>query len=172
MQQISLNSRKDDAMTTPDIDQLFRVHGPQLRRVVGSDVRASRATIEDACQVAWVRLIDQRHRVRGESALAWLTTTAVREALLQVADAGRRDSLEAMAGDSGESIGLPPDTRFAEGADARDRLRALNSLPLRQRRLMWLQGLGLSYAEMAEHERCTRRTVERQLLRAKHLVAA
>jgi RNA polymerase sigma factor (sigma-70 family) len=159
-------------VTTPDIDRLFRAHGPRLRHVVGSDVRASRATIEDACQVAWVRLIDQRHRVRDESALAWLTTTAVREALLQVADAGRRDSLEAMAARNGEPIALPTDTRFAAGADARDRLRALDALPLRQRRLMWLQGLGLSYAEMAEHERCTRRTVERQLLRAKHTLAA
>ena len=33
---------------------------------------------------------------------------------------------------------------------------------------MWLAGLGLSYAEMADYTHASRRTVERQLLRAKH----
>jgi DNA-directed RNA polymerase specialized sigma24 family protein len=35
---------------------------------------------------------------------------------------------------------------------------------------MWLQGLGFSYGEMAGREGCTKRTVERQVLRAKRSI--
>jgi DNA-directed RNA polymerase specialized sigma24 family protein len=48
----------------------------------------------------------------------------------------------------------------------------LRALPIRQQRLLWLHALGLTYTEMAAHEGCTRRTVERQLLRAKRGVRA
>ena len=48
-----------------------------------------------------------------------------------------------------------------------EQLHVIGTLPIRQQRLLWLQGLGLSYAEMARHESCTPRTVERQLLRAR-----
>ena len=43
----------------------------------------------------------------------------------------------------------------------------LAALPARQRRLLALQAFGLSYAEIAQREGCTPRTVERQLLRAR-----
>ena len=49
----------------------------------------------------------------------------------------------------------------------RERIRELGRLPERQQRVVWLHAFGLSYVEMATHEGCTRRTVERQLLRAR-----
>jgi RNA polymerase sigma factor (sigma-70 family) len=57
-------------------------------------------------------------------------------------------------------------------AEERQRLVDLDRLPERQQRLVWLQGLGLSYVEMAEREGCTTRTVERQLLRARRTMRA
>ncbi len=58
-------------------------------------------------------------------------------------------------------------TSLEELVEQRARLETIGRLPERQQRLMWLQGLGLSYTEMAEHEGATPRTVERQLMRAK-----
>jgi DNA-directed RNA polymerase specialized sigma24 family protein len=51
------------------------------------------------------------------------------------------------------------------------RLRALDRLPERRRRLIWLQGLGFSYAEMAGVTGDSPRTVERQLRRARQELA-
>jgi DNA-directed RNA polymerase specialized sigma24 family protein len=51
--------------------------------------------------------------------------------------------------------------------ELRDRLAELRQLPERQQRLVWMHAAGLTYLEMAERTGDTRRTVERQLLRAK-----
>ena len=54
-----------------------------------------------------------------------------------------------------------------EVLEQRERLDSLRTLPERQQRMLWLQGLGLSYDDIAARTGCTSRTVERQLLRAK-----
>ena len=54
-----------------------------------------------------------------------------------------------------------------ELVDLRERLHEVRRLPERQQRLVWLHAFGLSYTEMAAHEGCTPRTVDRQLLRAR-----
>jgi DNA-directed RNA polymerase specialized sigma24 family protein len=59
-----------------------------------------------------------------------------------------------------------------ELVEQRQRLADISRLPARQQRLVWLQGVGFSYDEMAEREGCTPRTVERQLLRAKRTMRA
>ena len=51
--------------------------------------------------------------------------------------------------------------------EQRAKLASIGRLPNRQQRLVWLQGLGFSYGEMADREGASARTVERQLLRAK-----
>ncbi len=38
--------------------------------------------------------------------------------------------------------------------------------------MLWLHGIGLSYADIADSTGCTLRTVERQLLRAKRTMRA
>ena len=50
---------------------------------------------------------------------------------------------------------------------ARLRLELLQELPERQERLIWLQGLGFNYPEMATETDMTVRTVERQLMKAR-----
>lgn len=159
------------SVSHPEIERLYRQHAPRLERTVRIGVRAPEATIEDACQTAWGQLLDHRERVGADGALPWLARTAVREARRLSRHDGRSLSLEALSEENGEGW-APAVYTTDERLEHRERLCALRALPVRQRRLMWLQGLGLSYVEMAVYERCTRRTVERQLLRAKRAAGA
>jgi DNA-directed RNA polymerase specialized sigma24 family protein len=57
-------------------------------------------------------------------------------------------------------------------AEQRERLAELRALPRRQQQMLWMHAFGLSYREIAVETKCTERTVERQLLRAKRAVRA
>lgn len=150
-----------------ELGQLYAQLGQRLKRVVRAGVRAPDAVVEDACQVAWSRLLRYRERVRAETALGWLSATATHEALKLVGDEAREASLEHELEQRGEGAigGLVPGPE--DQLQARERLDCLAGLSARQQRLLWLQAIGLSYEEMARHERCTLRTVQRQLLRAR-----
>jgi RNA polymerase sigma factor (sigma-70 family) len=150
-----------------DVDRLYRRLAGRLEQIVRGDVHAPDPVIEDACQVAWGRLIDHSDRVRRETALGWLAATAVHEAFKLVRRSRREVSLEATVEAGGESPLTRPDPGPCELVMQRDRIGGLAELPARQQRLLWLQALGLSYAEMAAHEGCTTRTIERQLARAR-----
>jgi RNA polymerase sigma factor (sigma-70 family) len=156
-----------DRFGATDIGELYRSLATRLERIVRRDVRAPDAVIEDACQFAWSGLVKHHGGVRREAALSWLATTAVREALRLIRCDGRELSLEAAIELAGETVVHADLPGPEELLDQLQRLERIGALPVRQQRLLWLQGLGLSYDEMATHEGCTTRTVERQLLRAK-----
>jgi RNA polymerase sigma factor (sigma-70 family) len=148
---------------TPDeLGELFRANAEQLRQIVRFSIRAPDAVIDDACQVAWTRLISRREGVRGETALAWLATTASREALKLLRRSWREMPLEQLVERHQIALSVPEQT-----IEFWDRLDKLRSLPRRQQRLVWLQGLGLSYSEMAGYTGDSERTIERQILRAR-----
>ncbi len=149
-----------------ELADLYATLGGRLTQIVRHDVRAPDAVIEDACQCAWSRLIDHRERVRRETVLAWLVTTAVREALRLIRRERRYVSLDDLLERSGDGVAAAS-APLEDLVERRARLDAIRALPERQRRLVWLQGLGFSYAEMAGYTGATTRTVERQLLRAK-----
>lgn len=150
-----------------DLDDLYRRLAPRLRQIVRSDVRAPDPVIEDACQIAWSRLIRHSEEVRREAALSWLATTAVREAFKLSRRDRRELSLDAELERTGE-LPLPSSVPGpAELLELRDRLAEVGGLPERQQRLVWMHAAGLTYVEMADRTGDTRRTVERQLLRAK-----
>ena len=128
---------------------------------------ASGAVIDDACQFAWIRLLHHRHRVERERAVSWLITTALHEVFKLVRRAGHDLSLEQLMEET-------DDLRISRSAPApeetvgpRLRLELLRDLPERQERLIWLQGLGFSYPEMATETGVTVRTVDRQLTKAR-----
>jgi RNA polymerase sigma factor (sigma-70 family) len=157
-----------------DVAALYRAEAASVRNFVHAHVVASPAMVEDACQVAWCRLVIHRARLQPETARAWLVRVAVNEVLRAMRRERREWSLEAIAEGDGRSeidghmsaIERPPDPAD-DVVERRVRLEAIRALPMRQRRLLWLQGLGLSYREMAGETGMTRRTVERQLLRAR-----
>jgi RNA polymerase sigma factor (sigma-70 family) len=153
-------------------DELAELYGAlavRLRRIVGCQVRAPDALIEDACQSAWGTLVSKPGQVRRETALGWLVRTASREALKLLRSDRRAVSLEALIALTGPDD-APPWALTAsveEEVEQRVKLASLTRLPERQQRVLWLQGLGFSYAEMATETGASLRTVERQLMRAK-----
>jgi RNA polymerase sigma factor (sigma-70 family) len=166
-----------------DLDAVARLYAEEavrVRRIVRMSVMAPPAVIEDACQVAWSRLLIHRARLRRESARAWLVRVAVREAVKSIQRERRERSLEALLEQGGRSVAsgstdtgmtLPTPALIEDLVEQKHRLESIRLLPERQRRLVWLQGLGLSYREMAGETGMTRRTVERQLMRARSSLA-
>jgi len=146
-----------------DVGDLYRALAPRLEQIVRGDVRASDALVEDACQFAWARLLHHAGRVRSEAVLSWLATTAVHEAYKLIRRRDRELSFE----DAGNGALRAPAANLEDVLARRERLRSIRKLTERQQRLLWLQALGLSYAEISAHTGCSLRTVERQLLRAK-----
>jgi RNA polymerase sigma factor (sigma-70 family) len=163
-----------------DVARLYVEEAVRVRRIVRMSVTASPAVIEDACQVAWTRLLIHRARLRRESARAWLVRVAIREVIKSIQRERRERSLEALLEHGGRSAAggsadagmtLPTPALIEDLVEQKNRLDSIQALPERQRRLVWLQGLGLSYREMAGETGMTRRTVERQLMRARSSLA-
>jgi RNA polymerase sigma factor (sigma-70 family) len=162
-----------------EVARLYREEAVRVRKLVRTRVVASPALIEDACQIAWCRLLIHRARVRRESACAWLVQVAMHEVLKAMNRERREHSLEAMQrrdgrpdlGRDAEPAMAPAPMPIEDLVEHRVRLDSVRALPDRQRRLVWLQGLGLSYREMAGETGMTRRTVERQLMRARSSLA-
>jgi RNA polymerase sigma factor (sigma-70 family) len=150
-----------------DVGAVYVSSAAKVRRLVRHSVRAPEPVIEDACQTAWTRLVRDRTRVRSDTAVAWLVTTAVREAIRMTRRAGRELFLEDLLDDSGELPDLDGRPATDEVVECRLRLQSLQALPDRQQQFVWLQALGWSYAEIADLTGATPRTIDRQLLRAR-----
>jgi RNA polymerase sigma factor (sigma-70 family) len=152
-----------------EVADLYGALAGSLRRIVAGQVTAPDAVIEDACQFAWSTLLRHRDRVRRQTALGWLARTALNEAFKLIRSERRELSLDELL----ERVGAhnaPPwalTPSVEEQVEQRARLASLSALPERQQRAIWLQGLGFSYTEMTGCTGWSRRTVERQLMRAK-----
>ena len=152
------------------IDKLETIYpqlAPQLEKVVVSNLSLSDAVLEEACQVAWGQLALRRSTVAPGHELPWLATTAMRVALRLLRSARDDVSLD----DEEEhdhlveigAVDPGPESRL----EARARLAAVQQLPVRQRRMVLMHGFGYGYEEIAERTGDSRRTVERQLSRAR-----
>lgn len=153
-----------------DIARLYRELSPDLERVVRSVVICPETIVEDACQFAWSRLLHNRLAVRRETALGWLSKTAIREAFKLSRRRAQELSLDEAVSQGLDVVAGTPEPW--ELIACREQLGRVRELPVRPRRFVWLQALGLSYAEMAAHEHCTWRTVDRQLSRARKALGA
>ncbi len=155
------------SVAADELEGLYLALSRRLEQLVRMDVRAPEAVIEDACQIAWIGLVRHSGRVRRDAVLSWLATTAVREAYRLTRRESRELSLDAALEQADGLPGLPRSPGPHEVLEQRERLAEIRALPQRQQRLLWLHAFGYSYTEMAAHDGITRRTVERQLLRAK-----
>jgi len=153
-----------------DIERLYRELSPALERIVRHVVCCSDAVVEDACQFAWSRLVYHRSRVYRETALGWLATTAIREAFKLARRNARELSLDEALEGGADPVATEPEPW--EVIARREQIVAVSRLARRPQRFVWLHALGLSYAEMAEHEHCTTRTVDRQLSKARKELCA
>jgi RNA polymerase sigma factor (sigma-70 family) len=160
-----------ELVQSDEIAELYRALSGRLERIVRVSIRAPEPVIEDACQIAWSRLVDRQDQIRRETALAWLATTARREALKVLCRQRRELSLEELGEDAPETP-AGAQTTVEEIVEHRARLGSISQLSERQQRLVWLQGLGLSYVEMAGYTGASTRTVERQILRARRTLRA
>jgi RNA polymerase sigma factor (sigma-70 family) len=146
---------------------LFKTHAARLSTKVRAVVCTSPANVEDACSFAWLQLL--RYQPARESALAWLCTTAIREALRLDRRAKRTVSLEddelPSLVDRRQDLDRQIDVLFAREAIAAARLRP------REARLVGLRVCGYDRRAMAELTGESERTVDRQLVRAQRKLA-
>jgi RNA polymerase sigma factor (sigma-70 family) len=150
-----------------EVAKLYARSASLVRGQVCSEVSAPEAVIDDACQFAWIRLLHHRHRIASDRAVSWLITTALHE-VFKLVRRDRRDlSLEQLLEETDDLRINRTAPAPEEAVAAHLRLELLHELSERQERLVWLQGLGFDYPEMAIEAGMTRRTVERQLMKAR-----
>jgi RNA polymerase sigma factor (sigma-70 family) len=147
-----------------DVAQLYEELAPRLRSIVLRDVNAPAAVIEDACQVAWYRLVRHAHRIERQGALSWLARTAVHEAIKLARRDQRELSLEARTDEDGELNIASPNPGPHEQIEWREHLALVDRLPVRQQWFLWLFAMGHTYEDIAARQAgLTKRTVERQI---------
>jgi len=127
-----------------DEDSLYREHHRHLVKAVRRQVNLPPELIEDACQTAWAIFL-RRQPERGPTLFAWLRTVAVHEAYT-LSRTHARDALP----EDGQLERLAGHEPLADQLEARRALRALASLPDRQRRYATLKALGFSYDEVRQ----------------------
>jgi RNA polymerase sigma factor (sigma-70 family) len=158
-----------------EIAAFYSRESGRLLRLVRRDLRVDSHTAEDACQTAWVALLRRDDIPLDSRGLAWMRlvarTAGYRAARGRETPAG---SFQVPAGQT-EAGELPEpaaaDSGLLERALERERYEQrraeLLSLPVRQRQMLGLHGAGLTYEQIATRMGDSRRTVERQLLRAR-----
>ena len=152
-----------------DEDTLFEALAAELVRIVQRLVNTDPATVDDACQFAWLQLL--RCQPERRTVRAWLITGARNEAL--TLDRKRR-RLEPMSIGECEPGCHPepavPTDACALAIDLDEALSVLASLPERKRDLYALKVLGFSYEEIGRITGDSYSTVNRQLVRAAALI--
>jgi hypothetical protein len=147
-----------------EIAVLYDTYAPAVERKVTALVPAApRADVHDACSFAWMQLLTHPGVDLAPPPIRWLARTALRETwrLGRRGLAARHDptrSLETVPDSSEDLIAL---------VEHRERLAQLKQLPRRRRRLLWLQGLGLSREELMRLTGDTQLTIDRQLRKAR-----
>ena len=152
-----MSSRHDD------IAAYFAANATALERTVARHVVATPTFVEDACSIAWSKLLRRPDVHLGSDGFWWLYRVAVREVWRLTQEARRERSLDT----TDEISRMACRDDVAATAERRHTLRSLDDLPERQARLLFLHGCGFTYAEIARLTGATRRTVDRQLRRAR-----
>jgi RNA polymerase sigma factor (sigma-70 family) len=152
-----------------DIALFYAREAESLHRAVARSVAAPAAMVEDACSYAWCQLLRHDEIELGPGGFWWLYVVAKRE-VFRLSGRARR---EEPAGEPSELPGraalLVEDVgeTVQRRADHDARVRLLDTLSERRRRMLILQAAGFSYEEIAQICGDSLRTVERQLLRGK-----
>jgi RNA polymerase sigma factor (sigma-70 family) len=153
------------------LEALYVELQPQLLRILTSNLEAPQWVIDEACQSAWGLLVLQGPEVAAGQELGWLSTTATRTALRALRRERFSDPHEELDGPvwlaDHRAAGREPE----RAVELRERLAEIKRLPVRQQRVVMLHGFGYEYQEIAAVTGDTRRTVARQLSRARQRLA-
>ena len=161
---------------TDQIAALYRREAALVSRAVSRQARVPADVLEDACQTAWTRLCSHSEVdvACPAAAVSWLVVTATRVAW-RYSKARERPTevdLEAEFADRELLVAAAGSPDPFDVVIRRDEARArLVLLSNRQRRMIALQAAGLTYDEISADTGATRRTVERQILSARHKLA-
>ena len=130
-----------------DEGELYRRHHRDLHRAVARAVRAPPDLIEDACQTAWAILL--RAQPDRNAITAWLRVVAIHEAYRLLAIEHRQSRLALLQSRDDDSHAVVVDPRTLDDAvEALEALRAVASLPQRQRDDLSLKLAGFTYEEI------------------------
>ncbi|MGH2871462.1 MAG: RNA polymerase sigma factor, partial [Solirubrobacteraceae bacterium] len=134
---------------------LYASHAAALVGIVIRRVSTSPTNVEDACSYAWMQML--RHQPARETLLAWLATTATREAIRL----SRRDRRDSPLGETTDAVHVPttPIDGRLELLSASEMVSAAQ-LRAREADLWALSVIGYSYREIAAARQITERTVE------------
>jgi DNA-directed RNA polymerase specialized sigma24 family protein len=170
------DDRLDDGDRVEAIAEMYRRHDAQLHAVVRKRGSRNAAVVDDACAHAWLKLLSTAAVDVGPprwSALAWVTTCAVRHAW-EIEHSARRvaatdlpaleQAATAVAGDRAPEL---PDVVLQHL-----RLQLVGQLPERPRRFLLGLALGYSYSEIAAAEGASYTTTNKQIAKAKRLLRA
>ena len=158
-----------------ELAAFYATHHQRLRRTVARRAHGlDDATIEDACQTAWTILMRRPDIPLNAGGISWLQTVATREAWV-IAGRSRAEIPSGaflpggadpeLAGELPEPPADQPavDDQVIARLEHQERRAALAQLPLRDRRTLWLQGAGYSYAEIGQLTGATYTAVNRRI---------
>lgn len=141
------------------VGAFFLTHASRVRIAVAGHARGSDDIVDDACAIAWSKLVRRSDVTLDARGLSWLTTVAIHEAWRLHRTAASEMPVGAFQGDSR----LDEDEEWYEPRDwmsvgtedrALDRiqheadLQAFATLKLREKQALCLQALGFSYNEI------------------------
>jgi len=157
------------------VGTFFVTHAGRLQRAVRRHLNhVGDALIEDACQMAWTRLLQRPDITLDARGFGWLTTVAVHEAwrlgpVTQEQPAGALTSPADCNRKPGERP-EPADTdhrgtaeRALDHIEHDDRLQAMRALKPSEREALYLNGLGYTYREITRLSGATYTAVNRRI---------
>ena len=158
-----------------DLAALYAEHHRSLPRLVAQHTSTDPDTIDDACSFAWTQLLTHHNvdlTVAHWSSLAWLTTTATREAWRLHRQARQNTATDEHTQQTRrhdrDTDRHAPDA--ATIAEQHERLALVTQIPERPRRFLLRLMLGYSYREISTHEGASITTTNKQIARAKRLL--
>jgi RNA polymerase sigma factor (sigma-70 family) len=147
-----------------DETALFECYAQKLVRAVRRELRVPEHMAEEACAIAWVQLL--RTQPERDAIFAWLRVVATREAIRLLRAQARDTSLDE---DHADTHPACQDRRvdLELTLEAREALERIGALTAREIQIFSLHLAGLTYVEISAATGHSRRSVERNVTRAR-----
>jgi DNA-directed RNA polymerase specialized sigma24 family protein len=143
-----------------EIGAFFAAHANRVHARVARRARATHDVVDDACAIAWTKLLRRPDVALNARGLAWLVTVAVHEAWrLQerrvqetpVGPFARGSTVDSDASlEPIDVYSVDVETRAVDRAQHSEDVAAFLTLKPRERQTLYLKALGYRYAEICE----------------------